>query len=1128
MKTINHYQFGRQFQHLATVDLSRQCITDEKFREFSLAIRSFRIQVLNLQHNQISDQSMIAFVSVFRSLSALRSLNLSYNLITDYSVKLLSDVNTYSSSLEELNLSYNKLTSISAYYLSFYYQENYQSRLRKLILGGKLSYLSTEFWGNEFLKLFVGSLLSDQSNQIHLIEELYLNSFSLDEEGYNYLLLLLMANNNRIHILNISNNYIFNESYRKYFIQLVQFLVYRKLSPNDAFKSAIKFSIIQDDHSNSTKTIQRVHDNNNSSNDMKSVKTTTTSVQQDESSSYSQRKSSPSTFQLLAYDCGFTLEEIKYFQDIFIQSEIKLKNEQEKQDLLRDDLQNPIKAIAADKIFSLQSLPMISWKSFLVLGNTLYSMLYHALFTSYQVRMSVLNTWNLSGPMKYRPPLIETHYRPQLPSHPPPDKNNSTKVGGGGVVSTKPGTADNSINNNNDIRPPSSQANQKPKTPQTPQLSHRLQPLSHHQQQLHHNTSNDQQSLRSLRSGSRDSSFDGGDGGEDDNNNNLLFLLDEPTIPGHRKKPQTSMMLNTLSNRLVEESGSETTSVTKSITKPVASSPAKLLNKSEKIDKASVKLQKQREEDDVKEQTFIYQNDSSLLASLQKRLITAIQQEELQKQIQQQQQQPQPTVSSTKSYRSPNNNNNNPSQQQPVTMGTIRMNLQYFFIKNKNDPFFFLLKNRMLFLNDELNIIHFYQEIIGQLKSVEFQFQFFRSRKELNELFENLEKYNSILTTDFISQILQEKQFRGSSRKSQRLSQLQKSSATASKQSSSQYSLKSGSSTSSLATVGNDSSPVEEFSDPNQVYSQEVITKQIDFFLQIQWKARHCLQIWNNSIDVCLNCLEEIFLKLYHQTAAELVLPPPPSSAGSPKRNKHVYIPLGAAVKSPKTQRKQAQSMIVPPSYMKESQLSSYLTNEETEQLFFCMEDCYSQSIRKGMIDQEYVGCLYHQNIIFHYISEKKKIVKDFEEREREKRKLEREKELLEMRRKQRKEGRSSSANPSIAGSTDSQFDKGKGSKLKPDTVKEDATGSDDDSDTEKEKKKANKSTKSALSKGSKNLHDAKKTLEEDEKKIEFLSYSFYHYLHNTLNINFEENLFYLSYFFHYYCFVYQKEKYHL
>jgi hypothetical protein len=1124
MKTINHYQFGRQFQHLATVDLSRQCITDEKFREFSFAIRSFRIQVLNLQHNQISDQSMMAFVSVFRSLSSLRSLNLSYNLITDYSVKLLSDVNTYSSSLEELNLSYNKLTSISAYYLSFYYQENYQSRLRKLILGGKLSYLSTEFWGNEFLKLFVGSLLSDQSNQIHLLEELYINSFSLDEEGYNYLLLLLMANNNRIHILNISNNYIFNESYRKYFIQLVQFLVFRKLSPNDAFKSAIKISVFQDDHSNSSaKTNQRGHDNSNGNNDMKSVKTTTTTAQLEGSSTYSQRKSSPSTFQILAYDCGFTLEEIKYFQEIFIQSEIKLKNEQEKQDQqYGDDQQNSIKATAPEKIFSLQPLPMISWKSFLVLGNTLYSKLYHALFTSYQVRMSVLNTWNLSGPMKYRPPLIETHYRPQLPSHPLPDKNNSTK---GGIVPTKPGTAEiSNNNNNNDMRPPSSQANQKPKTPQTPQLSHRLQPLSHHQQ-LHPNTSNDQQSLRSLRSGSRDSSFDGGDG-EDDNNKNLLFLLDEPTNPGHRKKPQSSMML---SNRLVEESGSETTSVTKSITKPLPASPAKQLNKSDKIDKASMKLQKQREEDDVKEQTFIYQNDSSLLASLQKRLITAIQQEELQKQIQQQQQQPQSTVPSTKSYRSPNNHNNNPSQQ-PVTMGMIRMNLQYFFIKNKNDPFFFLLKNRMLFLNDELNIIHFYQEIIGQLKSVEFQFQFFRSRKELNELFENLEKYNSILTTDFISQIVQEKQFRGSSRKSQRLSHLQKSSATASKQSSSQYSLKSGSSTSSLATVGNDSSPVEEFSDPNQVYSQEVITKQIEFFLQIQWKARHCLQIWNNSIDVCLNCLEEIFLKLYHQTAAELVLPPPPSSAGSPKRDKHVYIPLGAAVKSPITQRKQAQSMIVPPSYMKESQLSSYLTNEETEQLFFCMEDCYSQSIRKGMIDQEYVGCLYHQNIIFHYISEKKKIIKDFEEREREKRKLEREKEMLEMRRKQRKEGRSPSANHSIAGSAENQLDKGKGSKLKPDTVKEDATGSDgdDDSDTEKEKRKANKSTKSALSKGSKNLHDAKKTLEEDEKKIEFLSYSFYHYLHNTLNINFEENLFYLSYFFHYYCFVYQKEKYHL
>jgi hypothetical protein len=330
-------------------------------------------------------------------------------------------------------------------------------------------------------------------------------------------------------------------------------------------------------------------------------------------------ESTASSFQILAYDCGFTLTELQYFQDIFIQSEKKI---QEKKLQFTND--NSLKSesiaviISTEKLFSLQGLSMIDWKSLLFLGNASYSMLYQALFAVFRMKVTLLNTWKLHGPMKYRPPLIETHYRPET---------------------TTPGPSSSALM----PRPPSTNANPSSKLPAAQQPSVKPLPPGSPPPGAKRavlpaieNRSLEGSSLEESESIEGDGSLAEGE----DEDDSLIFLLDEPIVvrkkdkgdgvPPSRGGGGAAVHSRGGGDSLSGDSSTMSHSIQKHQGKEVTSAGNKNgANAAEKKKTVNPKaLLRQQEEAEAKEQTFIYQNDSSLLATLQKRLISSIQKQE--------------------------------------------------------------------------------------------------------------------------------------------------------------------------------------------------------------------------------------------------------------------------------------------------------------------------------------------------------------------------------------------------------------------------------------------------------------------------------------------------------------------
>jgi Leucine-rich repeat (LRR) protein len=195
VKQLQYNQFHRQFDLICKLDFSNQCISDKKLELFCSAVKNQQqLFQLNLSKNEISDKGIYHFSStVLRSLSSLKMLDLSWNLLTDYSIRILADLDYYSSSLEQLNLSFNHLTSLSAYYLSLFYTKDFHCSIKRLVLGGthnKGNLHSSTAWGNEYLKIFVGRLLTSEVGR--LIKEKKLRTIDLIIFWFYYLLIIIV------------------------------------------------------------------------------------------------------------------------------------------------------------------------------------------------------------------------------------------------------------------------------------------------------------------------------------------------------------------------------------------------------------------------------------------------------------------------------------------------------------------------------------------------------------------------------------------------------------------------------------------------------------------------------------------------------------------------------------------------------------------------------------------------------------------------------------------------------------------------------------------------------------------------------------------------------------------------
>jgi hypothetical protein len=853
VKQLQYNQFHRQFDLICKIDFSNQCISDKKLELFCSAVKNQQqLFQLNLSKNEISDKGIYHFSStVLRSLSSLKMLDLSWNLLTDCSIRILADLDYYSSSLEQLNLSFNHLTSLSAYYLSLFYTKDFHCSIKRLVLGGthnKGNLHSSTAWGNEYLKIFVGRLLT---SEVGRLEELTLNAFNItddqgkasEDNGFDYLLVLLFANNNRIKLLDISNNFIESSSYRSFFLKAIQLLTHRREQQYLQHKAYL-------DSLNSV----------GNETDFSSVR----------------------TLQFLAYDCGFSLNEIQHFQSLFFHSEFISSstlptlfpdNEGKK---LR--LPSPL---SSSSYLTLQSTVSVNWETCLIVSNKLYFSLYYCLVTANQVTSSLLNNWKSSGPLKFRPPLVAT-YRQYLISLSAASKSRSSKI--------------------------------KKHLPAVCSDSFLLPFISHQEtEEQHLGTSMDEPALRADDHTLGDS------------------VADEHSL-SHQQPRKVSLAAKPVTDQKAEDESSQT----------VATS--------------------------VSNQTFVYHNESSLLASLSKRLSFPL--EKL-------------------------------FHQSSLSLSSV--------------------KNSMLLLNDEVNYVHFYQELIGQLSTVDYHHSLSRSKQELNSVFVRLEHFNVI--KDYPS-------FLSLSNRNELLFPLR-----------SDYSRNS-------------------FSFENPVFTDEMINFQIEFFLEAQRSSRHCLQVWNNCIDYCLAELEKFFVFVEAQQKDHY------------RHHRSILPALNSSVKAARNSLLKSSGVAFAPS----------VTVEQREQLMFMLEDCYSQTVRKGIIDQEYIGALHQQNIIINYIHEKQRILSDLQQRQ-----------------------------PAVESE--------RGLSISTSSV----------SLQQQKKDKIKSTSEKGDSKKSKNrLLDMKKQLGENEKNSRFLSLSFSDYLYYELNMNFEKSLCFLSYFYHYYCFIYQKEKFHV
>lgn len=1074
IKLIQHYQYHLQFQFITKLDLSNQVLEDAHIDLLCSGLkRQECLQLLNLSKNKITDKGIYALAQIIRSLSSLKQLNLSWNLFSDYAIKLLTDINYYSSTIEEYNLSYNSLTTISAYYLCLWYTKEYLSYVKRLIIGGLIHFSHKHYWGNEFLQLFIGRLLSVE---VYRLEELTLHPFNIDESGFDCILLLLFANQNTMKSLNISHNFIYNFYYRQFFLQMIQFLtLINKTHENDFYDGTAEGTKI----------------------------TTAVSTARSANATTSQpplfplpprRKKKAMAFQIFAYDCGFSLAEIQYFQNLFVESQ-KVERETQRFEtttLLASQLLSPpsftssrsnpssskelkiptlplsspafqgeissIENFSARIVdekrdptaLSLQTFSNVKWKSFLMLGGRLYAIYYNCLFAIYQVKMTLLNTWKLSAPMKYRPPIVIT-------------STNASKYKTGDRRTTLRQKISHSSPNKQSLDDD---------LPSIESLvpGNNAMTVEQYEDSLAGDDENDEEQEGS----------ESGNGSSDDFSGEKGTVAISANRAGKASLPSISPMKKQSTSQVVVPASRSTSS---------PSSPSKLQTKNKPV--ANALAQPSMETEETDNQTYVFENEQSLLANLTKRLYFP---------------------------------------------------LELLFQDRKSS--FYLLKATILYLNDEINYVHFYQELIGQLNTLQFIHHFTRSEEELYQLYSDLEKYNQIVwyVTLLEEQEEERKKLEEEEANRRRLDRVdemdedqdslvisqeavnnvpvtqrtslpsphpnsypsshpsshpnshrgpslsrQPSRAVLKHQSSA--SLLKSKSSSSLAIAmsrqnsqrslssrtsgpGMTNSSIRPVRVIERVYNDDEIEQQIEFFLSIQQRAKHCLIKWSQSIDDCLQTLEEYCNTVHQQNFPNQLL----AAATTPSR-KTITI-----------NRKRRESTI------------TIQDEEQLEQMLFMLEDCYSQTIRLGMIDEEYIGCLHQQNIIHHYVTKKQLILQTFRQRE--------EQEQFELEQKEQAK-------------LEKQKSRRPGKQLHASEIEQMLSGNDN--------KGANDDY--ALKTSSKyhvkhHLHDIKKLITEDENNLQFLSLSFSEYLHDELNVNFEEELQYLSYFYHYYCFIYQKEKY--
>jgi len=1035
IKALQYNLFHKKLDLIAKIDLSQQCITDEKLELFCNGVRGQKaLTQLNLSKNDITNRGMVSFTLILRSISSLKTLNLSWNSITDFSISILANPERYSSSLEELNLQFNAFTSLSAYYLSLLYTKEYHCCVKKLHLGGNINHFTAQHWGNDFLKLFIGKLVT---SEVQRLEELNLNTFNITEEGYDCILLLLFANRKSLRTLNISNNFIESKCYRTFFMKIIQLLVFR----NQQYYQQYSYYQDRQEQEEEEAAMMNISENG------VTPRAASTSVASSSASALPTR-----SFKLLAYDCGFSLKEIKFFQDIFIQSELLSTAITASPTASTPHPSSPFgkSSFQSTKYYSLQSVPTCDWKSLLILGNKLYQTMYQCYFSLYQLGIHLLNNWKTAHlPLKYRPPIVMTYQRmmamlhrhqnhhapnntdvnPNLPLIPLPDgasigSRRSKKSGLSAVQEVELISLDDMSSEN------------------TKQVIER-----HHRETLN--------LLNQAGGVLDDSSLTSGS----------LQSLPPPAKPSQQAQQSTK-----------PKSSERKTRVVTSARQQNRNSDLNSLQQRSLDDSSLLSV--------VTGQTFIYHNESSLLASLTKRLNFS-----LEKLFQ---------TSANQSY------------------SNARIS---FYLKE--------LKLQILLLNDELNYVHFYQELIGQLHSLDYIKQFSRAPNDLVKLYSDLEKYHQ---TRAYKSMFAPSEKTGVGSVSVQLSRMN--TATTTKGGSNAYHGKlspMNTARSGLLTTTTTNGPGfgEKIPIIPRVFTEEMIKDQISFYLETERKSKHYLYMWNQCIDYCLLELEKNFQLIYDQYH-------------SPHQRQSFVQQSQQSPTSPALPKVRNNKTIVIPSTAK-----FILADQQQEQLMFLLEDCYGHTIRKGSLDEELIGCLYHQNIIFQYTSEKQKFLSEFQQREEREMK---ERELLE-RQQESKLKRKSTRRSQVSRNSDNEDDDHKKKKeardikdpLSPSSKKKEGKkdsskkkggkgtdGEDEEDEEDKEEKEKRKLAAKEKYHLKHHFHGIKRAMGEDEKKVHFLALSFQDYVYSELNINFEIALCYLSYFFHYYCFIYQKEKLHV
>lgn len=197
------------FNKIKKIDLSGQVIGDEGCDKLCAAIMGSRILQINLSGNKITDKGMLRLSYVLRSLGFLKSLNLSWNDFTDEGISYISHEDHYAPALQEIDLTYNAITVDSAYHIGFLFSSNITSQLSILRLGGNLG--ASKYWGDPFVQVLMTCILN---NNVSQLRELHVPDFNMTDNGVEAILSLLCCDKVNLDVLNISKNFIRQESTR--------------------------------------------------------------------------------------------------------------------------------------------------------------------------------------------------------------------------------------------------------------------------------------------------------------------------------------------------------------------------------------------------------------------------------------------------------------------------------------------------------------------------------------------------------------------------------------------------------------------------------------------------------------------------------------------------------------------------------------------------------------------------------------------------------------------------------------------------------------------------------------------------------------------------------------------------